>query len=115
MASAAVRENNRKIDKLEKQARDLSGDGGDISRINRNVDALIGECNDLIQCSSSRTIESRLAQLREKDQDADSNIKIARDYIQYEIKALQRENEAIERAEAATQAKASGGGGGGGW
>ena len=112
MGNATTRENDRRIDKLEKQVKDLSDDSGDISKINRQVDALIDEFRDLIQCSSSRTVESRLAQFREKDQDSDTNVRFARDYIQYEIKALQRENENIERAEAAAKAKATSNGGG---
>ena len=79
--------------RLQNALKDLSDDSGDISKLNRQVTELINECSDLIKCSASKTIESRLERLREPAQDADSQLSSARHYIQMEITALDRDIE----------------------
>jgi len=79
--------------RLQNMLKDLSDDSGDVSKLNRQVGELIDECNDLISCSSSRTIESRLERLREPSQDADPQLNSARHYIQLEITAVEKDIE----------------------
>jgi len=79
--------------RLQRYHKDLSDDSGDISKLNRQVGELIDECNDLIRCSASRSIEDRLGRLREPSQDSDSQLNSARNYIQLEINALDRDIE----------------------
>jgi len=79
--------------RLQNCLKGLSDDSGDISKLNRQVGNLIDETNDLIRCSSSRTIETRLERLREPSQDADSHLSSARHYVQLEIKALDNDIE----------------------
>lgn len=100
---------SRKSDlrKLKRYEQELFDGTSDVNYINRNIDNLQDEFNDLVNSNNISGIINKMSRMIEPSLESDNDICDASNYLKREIAALEREIKAEEKLKKATaEAKA---------
>lgn len=101
---------SRKSDlrKLKRYEQELFDGTSDVNYINKNINNLQHEFDDLVQSNNISGILDKIARMIEPSLERDKDICAASDYLKKEIASLEREIEAEEKLKKATaEAKAA--------